>query len=297
MDKKELGYDYIAHDLTNIIDIRKIVIMSYNEMTSKFEYTGERHNFWELVYVDEGALEVEADTKKIMLSKGECILHKPGEYHVHRTDGGSKVGFFVLCFTCPSPYMRLLCDKKHELSQKFRLFIQSIISEAVRVYNLPANDPYERHLTPALGELIGGQQMIKTYLEQLLILLVREQYNIRDNVIPSESSVSEKLAGKMKASLKMMVYSDFSVEAFCEKMHYSKAYLSKIFLGEFGMTIHEYVTKLKIREAKLLIREQNYTFTQISDMLAFSNPLYFSRVFKKITGMSPSEYKNSVKPE
>ena len=139
--------------------------------------------------------------------------------------------------------------------------------------------------------------MIRTYLEQLLILLVRNQYNIKDSVLPEETGAGEKLANKMKSMMKMLVYSDFSVEDFCEQMHYSKAYLSKIFLGETGTTIHEYMTNLKIHEAKLLIREQNYTFTQISDMLSFSNPLYFSRVFRKVTGMSPSEYKNSVKPE
>ncbi len=296
MSKRELGYDYVAHELTSIIDIDKIVIMNYNEVTSEFEYAGERHNFWELVYVDEGVLQIETDSTLFTLSKGECALHRPNEYHLHRTDGCGKVGFFVICFTSTSAHLQILRDKKYGLSQKLRRFVQSIISEAIRVYDLPSNAPYERHLNTSAGALIGGQQMIRTYLEQLLILLVRNQYNIKDSVLPEETSAGEKLANKMKSMMKMLVYSDFSVEDFCEQMHYSKAYLSKIFLGETGTTIHEYMTNLKIHEAKLLIREQNYTFTQISDMLSFSNPLYFSRVFRKMTGMSPSEYKNSVKP-
>jgi len=57
----------------------------------------------------------------------------------------------------------------------------------------------------------------------------------------------------------------------------------------------EYLILLKIEKAKQLIREKEFNFTQISDMLAFSNPLYFSRVFRRVTGMSPREYLNSVK--
>ena len=78
-------------------------------------------------------------------------------------------------------------------------------------------------------------------------------------------------------------------------MKYSKAFLSKVFLNEYGQTIHDYITYIIIKEAKTLIREKVYNFTQISDMLCFSNSLYFSRVFKKITGMSPSEYNKSIK--
>ena len=77
-------------------------------------------------------------------------------------------------------------------------------------------------------------------------------------------------------------------------MSYSRAYLSKIFRQTTDYTILEYILMLKIREAKKLIREGNYNFTQISDKLAFENPHYFSRVFKRITNMTPGDYKKSV---
>ena len=60
-------------------------------------------------------------------------------------------------------------------------------------------------------------------------------------------------------------------------------------------TILEYTLLRKIQEAKKLIREDRYNFSQISDRLAFDNPHYFSRVFKRITNITPSEYKKSVK--
>ena len=52
--------------------------------------------------------------------------------------------------------------------------------------------------------------------------------------------------------------------------------------------------KEKIKKAKNLIREGNLNFTEISDTLSFDNPQYFSRVFRRVTGMSPTEFKNSL---
>ena len=136
--------------------------------------------------------------------------------------------------------------------------------------------------------------MIRTYLEQFLILLLRQEYGTA-NRLSGQISDENHIALQMKRKLDMCIYQRFSVENFCYEMRYSKSYLSRIFINEYGTTIHNYIINAKIKEAKTLIREHTYNFTQISDMLCFSNPLYFSRVFKKVTGMSPSEYKHSVK--
>ena len=139
--------------------------------------------------------------------------------------------------------------------------------------------------------------MIRTYLEQLLISLIRQQYGLNDAASDGNESEVDDLVTRMRNKLDMYIYQRISVEQFCKEMNYSKAYLSRIFLNACGCTIHDYITENKVREAKALIREHIYNFTQISDMLCFSNPFYFSRVFKKWTGMSPSEYKNSVKAD
>lgn len=56
----------------------------------------------------------------------------------------------------------------------------------------------------------------------------------------------------------------------------------------------EFFNRLKIEKAKELIRTRQFTFSQIADQLGYSSIHYFSRQFKKITGMSPTEYTESV---
>ena len=80
----------------------------------------------------------------------------------------------------------------------------------------------------------------------------------------------------------------------CKKFGYSKSYLSKIFHEQTGLTIANYSNLVKIKEAKQLIRENNLNLSEISDRLAFDNPQYFSRVFKRITEMTPTEFKSTL---
>ncbi len=289
--------EYVTHQLSNIINIHKIVTLNYFEFENTFHHRGERHNFWELVYVDKGNLLVETESGEISLTRGECIFHRPNEFHAHKADGVAAPNYFVLGFVCNSSHIQFFRKNRFKLSPTARGYISNILIEAKNVFELPINNSGGRELKLSSNESIGGQQMIRTYLEQLLISLIREQYGKTNPERAGEETSEENLVGQMRKKLDMYIYQKISVETFCKEMNYSKAYLSRIFLNACDCTIHDYIINAKVKEAKTLIREQLYNFTQISDMLCFSNPFYFSRVFKKKTGMSPSEYKNSIKTD
>ena len=84
------------------------------------------------------------------------------------------------------------------------------------------------------------------------------------------------------------------VNELCKKIGYSKSYLCRVFHEQTGETIISYAIKIKIKAARRLIREGNLNFSQISDALAFDTPQYFCRVFKRVTGMTPTEFKASL---
>lgn len=76
-----------------------------------------------------------------------------------------------------------------------------------------------------------------------------------------------------------------------EEFGYSKDYFGKLFKQHFDVTFHEFNLKIKIEHAKELLRTGNYKTYEISDILCFSSVDYFTKIFKKSTGMTPSEYK------
>ena len=143
---------------------------------------------------------------------------------------------------------------------------------------------------------MGGEQLIKTYLEQFLILLIRKIMKKNEtSLFPSKESMETHLVSTAKKFIVERVEDSFCVNDLCVALGYSKSYLSKLFHEQTGETIANYSVQQKIKRAKQLIREGSYNFAQISDKLSFDNPQYFSRVFKRITGMTPSEFKQSLR--
>ena len=288
--------NFAKHRLSNIITIKNIVSLHYFEFEPDFSSKGERHNFWEIIYADKGNFKIEADDTAFTLKQGECYFHRPNEYHRHSADGKVAPNIFIANFVCNSQAMRLFKSKKFNIPNALKPIISSIIDEGKKTFDLPFNRPELNPLILRTDSIVGGQQMIRTYLEQLLILLIRNEYKTTEGrVLQNKEGMAQQLAAKMKEQLDGVAYKDISVSQFCEDMQYSKTYLSKIFYNNYGCTINQYISKVKINEAKKLIREHSHNFSQISDILCFSNPFYFSRVFKQFTGMSPSEYKKSVK--
>lgn len=75
----------------------------------------------------------------------------------------------------------------------------------------------------------------------------------------------------------------------------SESYFSHIFKKDVGISFIDYVNNEKIEKAKKLISSSNYKIYEVSDKLGFQNATYFTMLFKKITGLSPSDYKKSIK--
>ena len=289
-----MNLNYIKHKIANLINITKIVTIHYYEFNKNYSYDGESHDFWEIVYVDAGKVQIKANNKEFHLKQGEIIFHKPNEFHTINTSEETAANVFVISFVCSSEAMNFFKGKTMTVPSKLKKYISTIIEEYSQTFNSMATEDIKLELKE--NPPIGGQQMIKTYLEQFLIMLIRSERDKHDlRVFPSKESMENHLVSQVIQIIEENTYSKISVDQICKKMNYSRTYLAKIFKANSGYTILEYMLMNKIREAKKLIREERYNFTQISDLLAFDNPHYFSTVFKKIANMTPTNYKNSVK--
>ncbi len=286
---------YVQPRYKKEINIAKIMTIVYNECDADFDYPGESHDFWELVYVDTGSFEVRRNDEKLVLRQGDFIIHEPNEFHTIKAYGGSCFDFFVISFVCKSPAMKFLKKCNGTLDESLRSFITSIIREAQDTYRLE-DKTGNNEVSVKNKRAFGGEQMVKIYLEQFLISLIRSVSSDREVVIfPTKEGMENHLVAEIKKYIEENVMKRLDAEAICTQFGYSRAYLSRLFKAQCGTTMMKYNTQQKVDCAKKLIREKKYTFSQISDMLCFDNPQYFARVFKRITKRTPSEYARSLK--
>lgn len=293
MSAENVNLAYIKHKVTDIIKISDIIAMQYFEFDKKFDFEVGTHSFWEFVYVDSGEIIATVDDKKFTLKSDEAIFFSPYESHKVQANGNDVANVFIMNFGTNSKPMHAFKNRVIKLPEKLKKYIAKILSEGEKTFEMPFNDPYLVHMKLKDDPPFGGMQMIKTYMEQLIIHLLRHE-EATDVKGFSDNDSAEELALLAAQLIKENIYGRISVEEICEKLHYSKAYISKIFKRNYGCTLTEFYAKMKIKEAKKLIREGKYNFTMISDMLSFSNVQYFTRVFKRVANMTPGEYEKSV---
>jgi YesN/AraC family two-component response regulator len=169
------------------------------------------------------------------------------------------------------------------------------MSEAKNTYVILKNNPDLKKLELKPDAPIGGEQLIKTYLEQFLIILIRDILNKNaPPLFPYKENTESKLVSEIKEYMKSKISEKLTAKDICNHFGYSKTHLSTLFKTQCSTSLMQYFNILKIEYSKKLLRENQYNITQISNALSFDNPQYFSRVFKRVTGLTPSEFINTL---
>lgn len=87
---------------------------------------------------------------------------------------------------------------------------------------------------------------------------------------------------------------DFDAQALSKHLNLNYSYISSAFKKQTGQSVIEAHTKLRINKAIELMKNSSLIVSEISDKLGFTNPYYFSRVFKKVLGESPTSYMKQI---
>lgn len=268
------------------------------ELSKNFYYEGEKHDFWEMVYIDKGEMFCIADEKRFILKSGEMTFHKPNEFHNLSGNSNIAPNVSILTFECKSHAMKYFEGKIFKLSAEEKSLLSMLFSEGLSCYQLEdPHNPLLQKLRKVTPSPFGSSQMTKNLLEIFLIKLrrntdvltkeMRQSYMIDDLDVPYHLK-------RIIDYLKNNIYDKITLKKMAKQLDMSESAMKQLFAKYQKGGIIRYYNTLKIKEAKKLIREGNYNMAQISDLLQFDSPQHFSAFFKNITHMSPSEYKRSI---
>lgn len=290
--------------LQESLSIEALISFHYFEYAKGFVFDGEQHDFWEILYVDKGEVEVRADDVIHTLQQGNMIFHKPEEFHtVHVRHDHKPPNLIVIAFACHAEAMSQLANKVVSLGDRERNILSIITQEGFHAFLPPFDSPSVHLLERNEAASFASEQLIKAYLEILLITLIRQQ-DARGNVqeaqkLKQSSLQKEKaavgLVAQIMSYLSNHLADSFTLDDLCQTFHLGKSRMKELFQSQKGMGVMETFKHLKIEQAKTYMREGPYNITEIANLLGYTSIHYFSRDFKKTVGMSPSDYAKSVK--
>ncbi|MBO5433598.1 MAG: helix-turn-helix transcriptional regulator [Clostridia bacterium] len=282
--------EYFKTYLTCPLSVDGIYTVHYFEYTKDFAYSGEMHNFWELVYADKKNLLITAGAKEVELEAGQIYIHKPNEFHNIRCDGKRAANSVIISFDCDSPELFSVAGQVLTADEEERKCIGNVVKEASSAFSTRLSDPYISVMEKAEDSDFCCEQLIRLNIEMLLISLIRSNKNKKPLAIKKNSTILAEITDYLSENVeKKVIFQDV-----VKKFNLSPSVLKKIFREQVGCGVMDYFTRLKIDRAKEMIREEKYNFTEISERLEFNNSQYFTTVFKRVSGMTPSEYAKSI---
>ena len=284
--------EYRPLSLRRVLEIRELYSVHYFEYAGSYAFPGERHDFWELLYVDKGTVSVTAGERAVQLTQGQVIFHAPGEFHALSAVGVAP-DLVVVSFACDSPEMEFFRGRVAFAGAAERTLLARIVAEGASAFAAPLNVPAVAALERRDEQPFGGEQLLACALEELLIRLIRLGGRMEPS--PARREAEGGTLEQVTAYLEQRLDRPLTLEQVCQDNLVGRSQLQKLFHERTGGGVMEYFGQLKIQAARRMIREGRLNFTQIAAGLGFQSVHYFSRRFRLATGMSPTEYARSVK--
>lgn len=277
------------------LQIDNVITVHYFEYPSTFLFNGESHDFWEFLYVDKGEVGITNGTDVHHLKQGEIAFIKPNQFHDVFCNGKVSPNLIVVSFYCNDPSMAFFEDKILKVEKHLSFYLKTIIDESKASFETDLGDPYFKELVFKKEVPPFALDLICLSLEMFLINLIRNDSQNDKNVQVSIHQKEDKRRVQSVIDyLENNLQNNISLRMICDNCSMSRSLIQKIFKEETGWSVMEFFYRLKIEKAKRLIRDGELNFTQIADFLGYSTIHYFSRQFKKIVGMSPSQYSRSI---
>lgn len=264
-------------NISSSLYISEIYTKFYQEKGTNYNFSGEKHSYWELTYVDKGELLTTIDGVSYHLKQGDLIFYAPMQFHTQSTFEKISSSYLTINFKMNFNHADLLCNKIFSLKRDSYFIVTKLIEELSND-NLYSND------------------LSLCYLKQLIIQMLRLD-NSHFHSKPTthmQQTYENELLNDILLYIDDNIYEKISVSTLCEHFCISTSMLHSLFRKNMNNTAKNYINELKLSKSKELIRNSTHTLSEISEMLGFSSIHYFSKKFKSYFNISPTEYSKSI---
>ena len=293
-----------AYDADRLPRVRMMGHIRYSQPWSHFSRS---INEYVMYVIRDGEMYLRENGVDYHLKRGDFFLLEPGFQH----EGYKKASceYTYAHFTHP-------CIKREENDASAMALLAEKRRQSLISYNLDEEDPTDPiTYLPKYFRLSGGdyrsllhtavecytareehyKRRTSTYVHSFLLSVAHEhlltEYQCRSNSLRKSEVIAEQLLNYLNHNYSRRITSRDIAEMYDVNFDY----INRVFSNLTGSPIFSYINTLRIYNAKQLIATTDLKFTEIAYLVGIEDRYYFSKLFKKITGMSPTEYYREVR--
>ncbi|MDE7332551.1 MAG: AraC family transcriptional regulator [Lachnospiraceae bacterium] len=233
---------------------------------------------FQLLYIAAGKAHFFLDGKDVLVTAGHMVLYQPREVQRYVYYGVDQTEVFWVHFT-GSDVKRILRSYGINLEE--------------HVFYCGKSPEYQK----LFQEMIQEMQLCRPHYEYLLAILLYQLFI----QISRRFKGGDKLAGYVQDEMEEAIRyftehynTPIVIDQYAASMHRSTTWLIRSFKQYTGMTPMQFIISIRLASAQRLLSTTDCNVTEVASIVGYDNPLYFSRLFKKQTGMSPSAYRKNV---
>ncbi len=266
------------------------------------DYVGvlHQHKFIEIVYILSGRARHIIDDREYAVKKGDISVINSYEAHAFLAEEDCDEPFLAydLMFTPDFLDQSCLSGEDFSLLSDSFLFYSLFPDEKdfKERFNLIPNQyelgsVFDKVYTEYKSRKTGYVNLIRIYTAEIMIRLLRKiQYQDENNLSAAQKHIVLEIMDYIENNYSIKI----KTEEIASKLFFNKNYISKLFKKETGISIHEFVKEIRIKEACKLLSKTNQTIAEIAKDCGFSDMKTFYSVFKKQTGCTPKAYRDGA---
>lgn len=272
-DKVPIFYEPI----TPSFEVKEILGYYYQVRNANYTFPGESHEFWELTFIDNGELATTVDEEPYALDEMDLILYAPGQYHTQKTGHSQSCSYLTILFEMDMPDPFLITNRVYHAHRD----IHNALNEFIKVSN---------------NDMLYDNELMLCYLKELIIRVMQYDFLNSSPVAstPMQQRFENELLNEIIIYINDTIYEQLTIEEICHKFSISRSSLQTLFKNNLNVAPKQYISDLKLKKSKLLIKENMYTISEIASMLGFTSIHYFSRKFKQQFDITPTDYAKTI---
>ncbi len=275
---------YYNYQIKKVFSVSDLKTIEQFELKKGASFPKESHDFHEFVFVNEGVITCTLNDKEEHLQQNDFLLILPNTKHEYYFNEKSDI--YIICFKCKSDILEIIA-KTIKLNAYQCSLVNRIFFEAENSFEFP----FDTKIVLKENAVFGAQQLVENLIEELLIQILRG--NLADlKPVKDSDELQNNIIQDIIGILKDNIYGNLTLTEICRKVYYSSTFLNDLFKKKKNSTIMKYYTVLKLDEAKNLLKSGMST-SEIAEKLCFEDANYFSKVFKKYTGITPFQFKKN----